>query len=444
MATRARANYELAATDKTGAAFASVDRRLEGARQSIMRMGGATLALGAASAAGLVPFTKRLIEQGDAMHKATIRTGIMAEELSALHQIAALNDVSSEAFNDTIFKMNRNLGEAADGTGEQADAMKALGLDTAELLRQSPAERFLAIADALSQLGDDGQFASVGQALLGRGIKDLTPLIKAGREEIARLSAELQENPIFTQEQAQAAADAADAFTVLGNALQREQNKALPALAGYAQAGADIATAVLPSLGSAAEGLMTLLGTPFAMAMTTFDDGVSSLDVLKQSATDLARAFGAMDEIDEANRNLDKMIDTALKADAAFAQAGKAITGDFIDPLSIALDAVSLTPGAGTAGARAMIDDQGNAFDPARVVSVAMQMLQSGAGLVEGTPGSVGRFGQVDRNRFVAGADTLARPQKVEDPEQRRILEDIRDLLRQGSSGPDERFAVFA
>ena len=75
--------------------------------------------------------------------------------------------------------MNRNIEEAAEGNPALISAFNDLGLSVTKLKALTPEEQFYAIANAMSNVTDQGKFTADGMAIMGRGFASIAPLIKA-------------------------------------------------------------------------------------------------------------------------------------------------------------------------------------------------------------------------------------------------------------------------
>ena len=133
---------------------------------------------GGAVAAGVARTAKKV----DDVAKAAKRLGVGVGFLSRFGFAAELAGSDLSQLERGIKNLNRATGEAADGTAEYDDAIKRLGLDTAELNALDPATRFLAVATALGKLENEATQTAIAQNLLGRSGFDLIPLM----EEIAK------------------------------------------------------------------------------------------------------------------------------------------------------------------------------------------------------------------------------------------------------------------
>ena len=138
------------ATDKTKAAFDSVQNNLHGINNKL----GTVLAsvAGLAGAAGFGMLIRNSMQSADALAKTSDALGIATEKLAAMRYMGDLAGVSAEQMDTNLKKMTQTLGEAAAGGGTAVKTLEALHLNAAELVHLSPDQQYMAIADAINGL----------------------------------------------------------------------------------------------------------------------------------------------------------------------------------------------------------------------------------------------------------------------------------------------------
>ena len=87
------------------------------------KLGIAFAVVGAAS----VALVKNAIDAADAIDDLSQKTGIAAEELSALAYAADIEGVS-DALGGSLVRLSKNISDAARGTGEAVEGFRALGI----------------------------------------------------------------------------------------------------------------------------------------------------------------------------------------------------------------------------------------------------------------------------------------------------------------------------
>jgi len=133
------------------------------------------VALGAAGAAALA-MAKNIIDGLDALNDVKDATGSSIENISALEDVALRTGTTLDNVSSILVKFNSALKEA-DGKNGVSQALKAIGLDAAELRKEDPAEALRKTAVALTGFADDGNKARLVQELFGKSIKDAAPFL---------------------------------------------------------------------------------------------------------------------------------------------------------------------------------------------------------------------------------------------------------------------------
>src|SRR5690242_2681892 len=202
----------------------------------------------ALSVAGVLAWTKSIINSADEAGKLGQRIGDTAEAVSGLQYAARIGDV--EDLTGSLDKLNRVLGQAADGSKRQTAALKAVGVSTKEIRDGTvgTVEVLLRAADAFQDMPDGIQKATLAQELFGKSGAQLIPFLNQGRDGIEALTAEAERMGLVVSGETAAAADAF--------------NDNLTRLSGSAQGlGLSMAQELLPTLVDVTDGFVTLVGT---------------------------------------------------------------------------------------------------------------------------------------------------------------------------------------
>lgn len=233
------------ATQLNEQAAAKIEGRWAAMRTSAMAVGGALM--GGFSAGAFVAFTQEVVDAIDALNDAKDATGATIENLSALENVARRNGGSLEEVTGILVKFNGVLKEA-DGKNAASQALRAIGLDAAELRKADPAEALLNVAQALEQYEDNGNKARVVQELFGKSIREAAPFLK-DLAEAGQLNAKV------TAQQAEQAErfnkNLAELRTTLGDAARSIVSEGVPYLNEFAKAlkrSADEGTLLLDTL----------------------------------------------------------------------------------------------------------------------------------------------------------------------------------------------------
>jgi hypothetical protein len=182
-----RAFVELGVDDKIAKGLAKAAAKLKGFGQQITGIGLKMMAVGGAIAAPLAAAVKSFTGMGDALAKASARTGITVERLAELQYAADQSGASMESLEKGVRKMQQNIADAGRGTQTAVEAFDAIGMSAAALAGLTPDEQFLRIADALQRIQDPGMRAAAAMDIFGRQGAELLPLMQDGRRGIDEL-----------------------------------------------------------------------------------------------------------------------------------------------------------------------------------------------------------------------------------------------------------------
>ncbi len=150
---------------------------------------GLVAGLGAVSAISLV-WINRQREMMDQLAKTSDALGIQQERLQALQHVGELNGVTTTQLNTSLQRMQKNLGDAAKGSGESALALHQLGINIGEITKLSPDKQIDLLANSLTNVELQTDKARLAQNIFGRNgvrvLKVLEALKKDGLEPTAQ------------------------------------------------------------------------------------------------------------------------------------------------------------------------------------------------------------------------------------------------------------------
>lgn len=187
----------------------------------------AGIGLSAAATSVLAPLalaTRAFAAAGDNLHKMSQRTGISADNLSALSHAAELSGANVGELENGIRRLQRSASEAADGTASYAEAFDRLGVSTTDASGQlKPTEQLLLeTADALARMDNHTQKAALAQEIFGRAGTRLLPMLDQGAAGINAMMQEARDlGLVLNDPAAAAAAELTDALTRLQTVLKR-------------------------------------------------------------------------------------------------------------------------------------------------------------------------------------------------------------------------------
>lgn len=145
-------------------------------------MAGAAAIL-APAAAGLRAFST----MGGEIGRASQRTGIAVETMSALSYAASRSGTDIDGLSKGLRFMQRNLGAAAQGSGAAEAKFAQLGLSAAGLQALAPEQQFAVIADRIAAIQDPAMRAKAAMDIFGRGGTELLPMLMKGSAGISEL-----------------------------------------------------------------------------------------------------------------------------------------------------------------------------------------------------------------------------------------------------------------
>lgn len=142
-------------------------------------------------ASGAMQAVRSLVSMGAAEAQVIDKTNLMAArlgmtygELAGLAHAGALVDVSMETIGAAATKADLAFVKAANGSAQAVAAFDRIGLSVDQLNGMTAAQRFEAIAQAISQLPTEAERAAAAVALFGRSGAQLMPIFNQGSEGI--------------------------------------------------------------------------------------------------------------------------------------------------------------------------------------------------------------------------------------------------------------------
>jgi hypothetical protein len=245
-----RAFIEIGADEKYVKALDRAGKKLHALGGQVMKVGTQITAASGGALAAVLGTSVAFASMGDELSKASDRTGMAVESLSALKYAAEQSDATLGDVVTGIRFMQRSLVEAAGGSKEAKAAIEGLGLSAEAVLKLSPDEQFKLIADRISRIENPAKRSAAAMGIFGRGASALLPLFKDGSKGMAELSKRAEELGIIIGKEDAAAA------TVFGDTLDDlwKQIKAVTF-----QIGAAIANALQPYAEATTRVLKTVI-----------------------------------------------------------------------------------------------------------------------------------------------------------------------------------------
>lgn len=190
-------DIQIAATDKTSAAFRSVKSNIEGVASSASDLVGKIgLVTSALAAIGVGSSLRNLINTADKLDELSARTKIAASTLSALTNTAQTAGVGQDEFAGSIIRLNKSIAESLSGVNDQSQAFENLGIsvkDSEGNIR--PTVEILGdLADAFSGAGDNAIKTQYAMALFGKSGANLLEFLEKGRDGIQEFGATIDDD----------------------------------------------------------------------------------------------------------------------------------------------------------------------------------------------------------------------------------------------------------
>lgn len=152
-------------------------------------------------------------------------TGVSTDTLQAMNYASELIDVSTETMTSSMTRLIRTMSSAQDGSQSAVEAFENIGVSITDAdgnLRDSEAV-FWDIIDALGTISNETERDAAAMELLGRGARELNPLILAGSDAFEELREEAEETGYIMS------GDTLEAFGDLDDNMQRLRNGATAA-----------------------------------------------------------------------------------------------------------------------------------------------------------------------------------------------------------------------
>jgi hypothetical protein len=150
------------------------------------------------------------------------RIGTTTAALTELRYAAKLTGSETESLDAALLKFSANLGDAvASDISPAAKALKEMKLDPKKLASVDITEAFAQVSDAMKDVGTDAQKNAKLMDLFGKGGIQIANTMRAGGDEIRRLSAEVDASgKVVSESQRQQVAVMMDSLDRAGGAIE--------------------------------------------------------------------------------------------------------------------------------------------------------------------------------------------------------------------------------
>ena len=261
-----RYNIPISATDKTAAAFKSVNQAAGRLALSAAKIGVAFATAGVAAAAAL---TKMQMSNIDSLAKTADKIGVTTEALGGLRHAAELTGVGSDTLDMAMQRLTRRVSEAANGTGEAKNALIELGINAANLEKLPLDVQMEVIADAMGDVKSQSDKVRLAMKLFDSEGVSLVNTLASGSTGLQQMAKEADTLGITVSRVDAAKIEMANdavtkskgVFTGLGNQLATAFAPIIQGIStdfyqaaldteGFGNIGQDVADALVRSFGS--------------------------------------------------------------------------------------------------------------------------------------------------------------------------------------------------
>lgn len=213
------------AAEESGESFVNWGEVVAGAAEAAVVAIGAVTAAVVATATALADATINTASLADEILTMSSVTGVSTDTIQAMNYASELLDVSTDTMTGSMTRLIRTMSNAQDGSQSAIEAFDNIGVaitDADGNLRDSE-DVFWDIIDSLGQMSNETERDAVAMELLGRGARELNPLIEAGSGAFEELRAEAEETGYIMS------GDTLEAFGELDDNMQRMRNGATAA-----------------------------------------------------------------------------------------------------------------------------------------------------------------------------------------------------------------------
>jgi phage-related protein len=175
---------------------------------------GKTLSLGVtapmlAIGAGIMKLNDTAAEYGDTITKMADRTGMSIKQLQELKYVTSNLDIEFNTIQSTMSMFVNKMKGLDSESNTYTEALKQLGISTKDANGETKktGDIYTEALQKLSEMTNETDRGVLASKLFGRGWMELTPLLKAGKDEIARLTEEAHKNGLIMSDEAVISAD---------------------------------------------------------------------------------------------------------------------------------------------------------------------------------------------------------------------------------------------
>ena len=187
-----------------------------------------TAAIGlVAGAASLQQFTDSA-DRLDRLGKTAQTLGETTANLTGMQHAASLSGVEVEQLTTSLRTMIRNVGDAANGTGEAQDALNELGVDAQRLRSLRPSQAVEELADAFGRVANQNDRVRLAVDIFGRSGAEMLRVLDLGSTGLRDMQREAREMGFALSDEAvDAVEEMNDSIDRLSSSLQGATDRAV-------------------------------------------------------------------------------------------------------------------------------------------------------------------------------------------------------------------------
>ncbi len=168
-------------------AGADVGGKFRNMTGEVRRFGRNVMFAGTAAGGSIFALANSTASLGDDVAKTADKMGISIGTLQELRYAGERAGVGTEGLDDSMQRMVRRIGRAAQGTGAAVKPMEQLGLSAQELNRMAPEKALGAISDALLKVEDHGARIAILSGIFGNSGEAMVNMLRNGSDELYSL-----------------------------------------------------------------------------------------------------------------------------------------------------------------------------------------------------------------------------------------------------------------
>ena len=172
--------------------------------------GAATAVIGLAVGA-LAKMVTKTLDLGRNLGEAREKLNVSAEAIQIWRRAIEETNGKATAFDDTVLRLQRSIGEAGAGNKAYSDDFEAIGLSWQDLETMSPEDALLAVLSATNDNLNASDGAAVKAGLLGRSYADMGGLANDSGADIRKMLASVEESAVVMGGDAVSSVDEYDA-----------------------------------------------------------------------------------------------------------------------------------------------------------------------------------------------------------------------------------------